>query len=99
MTTRCRWLPLENSLPAAIPTFSATSEVIGGLLASPRMPSVPKYRRDMSAPRLPRSAISPRSSHRVTYRALAADLHYAVGFPRTGITSHEQRLHQLATVR
>ena len=47
MTTRCRCVPLENSLPAAMPTLSAISEVIGALLASPRMPSVPKYRRDM----------------------------------------------------
>src|SRR6185437_9620973 len=33
-----------------MPTLSATSEVIGDLLARPRIPSVPKYRRDMEIP-------------------------------------------------
>src|SRR4029079_1491260 len=33
-----------------MPTLSATSEVIGDLLARPRIPSVPKYRRDMGIP-------------------------------------------------
>src|SRR6185312_8602875 len=50
MTTRCRWVPERNAFPAAMPTFKAISDVIGCRLASPRIPSVPKYRRDMSFP-------------------------------------------------
>src|SRR5262245_37615133 len=33
-----------------MPTFRATSDVIGVLLARPRIPSVPKYRRVMGIP-------------------------------------------------
>ena len=33
---------LRKATPAAMPTFMATSAVIGNLLAWPRMPSVPK---------------------------------------------------------
>jgi hypothetical protein len=40
-------MPRWNDMPAAMPTFIATSGVIGKLLARPRMPSVPKYRLDI----------------------------------------------------
>src|SRR3954447_6048845 len=42
MTTRWRWSPRRKCTPAAIPTHSAVWAVIGSLLVSPRMPSVPK---------------------------------------------------------
>src|SRR6478609_12135427 len=42
MTTRWRWSPRRKCAPAAWPTRSAVSAVIGSLLVSPRMPSVPK---------------------------------------------------------
>src|SRR3954452_22462447 len=42
MTTRWRWSPRRKCWPAAIPTHSAVCAVIGSLLVSPRMPSVPK---------------------------------------------------------
>jgi hypothetical protein len=45
ITTRWRWSARENRLPAAMPTFSAVSAVIGQELAIPRIPSVPKYLR------------------------------------------------------
>ena len=49
MTTRWRWSPRRKCAPAACPTLSAVSAVIGGLLVSPRMPSVPKNLRVMTA--------------------------------------------------
>src|SRR5215213_6619710 len=42
MTTRWRWSPRRKCAPAAIPTQSAVCAVIGSLLVSPRIPSVPK---------------------------------------------------------
>ncbi len=44
ITTRWRWLPRTNMIPAAWPSRSAVSAVIGSELAVPRMPSVPKSR-------------------------------------------------------
>src|SRR5438874_5041345 len=42
MTTRWRWSPRRKCVPAAWPTRSAVSAVIGSRLVVPRMPSVPK---------------------------------------------------------
>src|SRR4051812_18406673 len=42
MTTRWRWSPRRKCAPAAWPTRSAVSAVIGSVLVSPRIPSVPK---------------------------------------------------------
>src|SRR5438067_4854184 len=42
MTTRWRWSPRRKCAPAAWPTRSAVSAVIGSILVVPRMPSVPK---------------------------------------------------------
>src|SRR5215213_10024894 len=42
MTTRWRWSPRRKWAPAAWPTRSAVSAVIGSLLVRPRIPSVPK---------------------------------------------------------
>ena len=100
MTTRCgRPPPLENSLPAAMPTLSATSEVIGTLLASPRMPSVPKYLRAMGSLVGPAAGCDvarmrdvglqkqrPASAHRLCRAAMT----------RPNIKSGKQRLHQFA---
>ena len=66
MTTRCRCLPSGIYLPAAIPTLSATSEVIGGLFARPRIPSVPKYRRVMLSASLANLGAVPRAGHERT---------------------------------
>src|SRR5690242_21809984 len=45
MTTRWRCPPRVNSAPAARPTASATSAVIGARFAVPRIPSVPNRER------------------------------------------------------
>src|SRR6478672_13107460 len=42
MTTRWRWSPRRKCAPAAWPTRSAVSAVIGSALVVPRIPSVPK---------------------------------------------------------
>src|SRR5947208_5095191 len=42
MTTRWRWSPRRKWAPAAWPTRSAVSAVIGSRLVVPRIPSVPK---------------------------------------------------------
>src|SRR5438874_4011236 len=47
ITTRCRWSPRRKCAPAAWPTRSAVSAVIGSRLVVPRMPSVPKNLRVM----------------------------------------------------
>src|SRR6476469_3105182 len=47
MTTRWRWSPRRKCAPAAWPTRSAVSAVIGSMLVVPRMPSVPKNLRVM----------------------------------------------------
>src|SRR5215203_3979970 len=50
MTTRWRWSPRRKCAPAAWPTRSAVSAVIGSLLVVPRIPSVPKHLRVIAAP-------------------------------------------------
>src|SRR5438445_1917899 len=48
MTTRWRCSPRRKCAPAACPTRSAVSAVIGSRLVVPRMPSVPKNLRVMA---------------------------------------------------
>src|SRR5437763_1647187 len=47
ITTRWRWSPRRKCAPAACPTRSAVSAVIGSILVVPRIPSVPKNLRVM----------------------------------------------------
>src|SRR3954451_16438990 len=47
MTTRCRWSPRRKCAPAAWPTRSAVSAVMGSMLVVPRIPSVPENLRVM----------------------------------------------------
>src|SRR3954471_8830652 len=49
MTTRWRWSPRRKWAPAAWPTRSAVSAVIGSALVRPRIPSVPKNLRVIGA--------------------------------------------------